>query len=124
MPKGSIPCRPNWNITPDIVATFTNLPFADHSFDLVVWDPPHIIRKNVAKSNSIMRMKYAELKTADWKETLTKGFNECYRVLKSPGTLHFKWSECDAPLKEVLLLFPIRPLFKNKEYTSWSVFVK
>lgn len=30
-------------VNPDIVADFRNIPFADDSFDLVVFDPPHLI---------------------------------------------------------------------------------
>lgn len=31
-------------INPDIQADFTNLPFADKTFKLVVFDPPHLIK--------------------------------------------------------------------------------
>ena len=31
-------------IKPDIVADFRDMPFADATFDLVVFDPPHLIR--------------------------------------------------------------------------------
>ena len=31
-------------INPDIVADFRNIPFAENSFKLVVFDPPHLLR--------------------------------------------------------------------------------
>lgn len=33
-------------ISPDIQADFRNMPFEDNTFDLVVFDPPHLIRKD------------------------------------------------------------------------------
>jgi hypothetical protein len=98
------------------------LPFADGTFDLVVYDPPHIIRDKPSKS--FLRTKYGELRSNSWSDTLRGGFEECWRVLRVGGTLHFKWSEGNVPLKEVLSLFPVRPLFKNKHHVSWSVFAK
>lgn len=122
LPPGTIPIRPNWSVEPDVMADFTDLPFDDASFDLVVFDPPHIIRAN--PSVSYMRTKYGELAPATWAETLTAGFRECWRVLRAPGTLHFKWADSSKPLKEVLALFPVAPLFKCKQSVSWSVFAK
>lgn len=122
LPKGTIPIRPNWEVRPTVCASFTALPFRDETFDLVVYDPPHIIRDNPSKS--FLRTKYGELRLNSWRETLREGFDECWRVLKMGGTLHFKWAESNVPLKEVLRLFPINPLFKNKHDVSWSVFVK
>lgn len=122
LPPGTIPVRPNWEVRPTVCASFTALPFRDGIFDLVVFDPPHIIRR--VASGGYMRTKYGELREADWKETLATGFAECWRVLKTPGTLHLKWAEGSASLREVLALFPVTPLFKNKHDVSWSVFAK
>ena len=41
-------------INPDLVADFRDIPFADDSFDLVVFDPPHLIH---AGANSWLRPK-------------------------------------------------------------------
>jgi len=122
LPKGTIPIRANWNVTPDVCADFTALPFADASFDLVVYDPPHIIRS--VPSKSFLRTKYGELQPGTWQETLRAGFDEAWRVLSAPGTLHFKWADANVALKEVLRLFPVAPLFKTKHHVSWSVFAK
>lgn len=122
LPRGTIPVRPNWEVRPTVVASFTALPFADGSFDLVVFDPPHIIRDKPSKS--YLRTKYGELRPDTWDTTLRTGFDECWRVLRPGGTLHFKWADGNKPLKEVLRLFPVEPLFKNKHRVSWSVFAK
>lgn len=119
---GTIPIRPNWRVMPTVVADFTALPFPDGIFDLVVYDPPHIIRKHPSKS--FLRTKYGELHPDTWSVTLRSGFDECWRVLRAPGFLHFKWAIGNATLKDVLSLFPVRPLFKNKHDVTWSVFAK
>lgn len=98
-------------IKPDTVCDFTNLPFEDNSFYLVVFDPPHL---EYAGDTSIMALKYGKLK-GDWKSMLSAGFDECMRVLKPNGTLIFKWSEVQIPLENILPLFSKKPLFGNKQ---------
>lgn len=122
LPKGTIPIRPNWEVKPDVCADFTALPFRDGAFDLVVYDPPHIVRDK--PSTSFLRVKYGELRSVDCASVLRRGFEECWRVLKLGGTLHFKWADGAMSLREVLALFPQVPLFKNKHDVTWSVFAK
>lgn len=109
-------------IDPDEIADFTALPFADESFHLVVFDPPHIERKQAL---GFLTQKYGIL-TGDWREMLRKGFAECFRVLKPHGTLVFKWTELKHPVSEILKLTPHRPLFghKSSKTTHWAVFMK
>ncbi|WP_193786120.1 hypothetical protein [Xenorhabdus bovienii] len=45
------------NIAPDIVCDFRSLPFASNTFQLVVFDPPHLER---AGENGWQRKKYSE----------------------------------------------------------------
>ena len=45
-------------IDPDIVCDFTNLPFQDNSFSLVVFDPPHLLK---AKETAWLVKKYSKL---------------------------------------------------------------
>ena len=63
-----------------------------------------------------------------WKETLTKGFGECFRVLKPGGFLIFKWNEEDVPVREIIKCSPYSPLFGNKSgknsKTHWLCFMK
>lgn len=109
-------------VKPDIVADFRHMPFADESFYLVVFDPPHLIN---AGKNSWLAKKYGVLDPITWKSDLQRGFNECMRVLKPHGTLIFKWSEGQIPISEVLKLFSESPLFGDKRsQTRWLVFMK
>lgn len=108
-------------VKPDVVADFRNMPFADDSFYLVVFDPPHLVRIG---DTAWMAKKYGKL-GEDWKHNIRLGFQECFRVLKPNGTLIFKWNEEQIPLREVLKLTPHQPLFGNKRSkTHWIVFMK
>lgn len=122
--KGFVKGRPNFEVNPDLVMDFKDLKFSDKSFKLVVWDPPHIVRLG---NKSWMSQKYGML-GKNWKEDLTKGFNECWRVLDDYRTLVFKWSEAEIKLKEVLKLFSASPLFGHPTAkhgkTKWMTFMK
>ena len=111
-------------IDPDVIADFTNLPFQDDSFAIVVFDPPHIQRDS---AKGILTKKYGHL-SGDWRKMLRDGFAECFRVLKPNGVLIFKWAESDVIVSEILKLTPARPLFGNKSgklgHTHWIVFMK
>ena len=111
-------------INPDVVADFTDLPFADNEFALVVFDPPHFARNG---SNGWMAKKYGTL-DGDWRDELQKGFAECFRVLRPEGTLIFKWNEDEVAVTDILRLTPEKPLFGNRygrHYKShWIVFQK
>lgn len=110
------------SIHPDIVADFRNIPFDDNSFNLVVFDPPHL--KTAGKTSWIGK-KYGTL-SKDWKSDISQGFKECMRVLKKDGFLVFKWSEKEIKLSEVLKIIPFKPLFgtKSRADTHWLIFVK
>ena len=78
------------NVKPDVIGDFRDMPFKDGEFDLVVFDPPHLLW---AGPKSIMKAQYGQLDKKTWKEDLIKGFTECMRVLKPNGTLVFKWAD-------------------------------
>ena len=112
------------NIIPDVVADFRNLPFKNESFSLVVFDPPHFKRIGVT---SYMSKKYGKLPD-DWQSLIKIGFDECWRVLKTNGTLIFKWNTNQISMQAVLSCFSQMPLLghrttKNLE-THWIVFFK
>lgn len=113
-----------FEVTPDTVCDFTNLPFENDRFKLVVFDPPHL---TWAGETSWMALKYGRLQ-GDWKEMLKAGFSECFRVLDKDGVLIFKWSEVNIPLREILPLSPYQPLFGNRSgkhnNTHWLCFMK
>lgn len=109
------------SIHPDVIGDFRNIPFDDNTFDLVVFDPPHLIKVG---ENSWLAKKYGRLNET-WPKDLRQGFNECMRVLKLNGTLIFKWNEKQIKLKDVLACFDKNPLFGNKRSkTHWLVFIK
>lgn len=111
------------SIHPDARMDFRRLPFADGSFALVAFDPPHLVR---AGPRSWLAAKYGKL-GADWREDLRAGFAECFRVLRPEGVLIFKWSEVQVPLREVLALTPHKPLFGHssgrRAGTHWITFM-
>ncbi len=117
--------NPNHEVQPDILMDFRAMSFADKTFKLVVFDPPHLTN---AGPQSVMGKKYGKLDKLTWREDLRRGFNECWRVLDNNGTLIFKWGEVSIPLKEVLALFPQRPLFGHvtakSGKTIWCTFFK
>lgn len=116
--------RRTLSVTPDQIMDVTDLPFPDRRFNLVVFDPPHLTDPG---PNSWQAAKYGRL-PKEWKTLLSKGFLECFRVLAENGVLIFKWNEHNVPLKEVLSLTDVRPLFGQTTTVSlkthWIVFMK
>ena len=113
------------HIKPDQVMDFRAIPYPDDSFQMVIFDPPHRI-KLTAESDFIK--KYGELHKDTWQEDLSKGFAECFRVLKTNGTLVFKWSEVSIKLNKVLELTDQKPILGHpsgkRMGTHWVLFIK
>lgn len=113
-----------FEVHPDILADFRFLPFPNETFNLVVFDPPHLSKVN---DTAYMAIKFERL-TEDWKEVLHDGFKECLRVLKPYGTLVFKWSEVQISTREVIKAIGQEPLFGHisgrKMNTHWMCFMK
>lgn len=115
-------------VKPDIKADFTKIPFSAETFNLVVFDPPHLTAsKNGNPPTGWQFIKYGAL-GKDWREKLRAGFCECFRVLKYGGTLIFKWNETDIAVSEILKLTPQKPIFGHRcgkqNKTHWIVFMK
>jgi len=109
------------NVSPDVIADFRNMPFEDDTFYLVVFDPPHLLN---AGKNSWLAKKYGIL-SSTWATDISQGFNECMRVLKTNGTLIFKWNEDQIKLNEILKAINAKPLFGNRRSRPhWLVFIK
>jgi len=115
------------HIEPDEVMDFRNIPYPDESFRCVVFDPPHMLRLS---EKSWMRKKYGVLDDNTWQQDIGQGFAECFRVLKTNGTLIFKWNEVSIPLKEILALAPPqhKPVLGHpsgkRMGTHWVLFMK
>lgn len=115
------------SVNPDIICDFTDLPFQDNCFELVVFDPPHM---QSLTENAWMAKKYGVLPKEEsfWKQMIHDGFTECMRVLKPFGTLIFKWNETEIPTREVIKAIGTEPLFGHKSgkksLTHWMCFMK
>lgn len=111
------------DINPDQIMDYTDLPFADETFRVVVFDPPHLIRGG---DKSWMVKKYGRL--SDWQTEIRDGFNECMRVLKPHGTLIFKWNETQITVSKILSAIGQQPLIGHKSgkasKTHWMLFLK
>jgi len=111
-------------VAPDVVASFEDMPFPDNSFDLVVFDPPHLSKLG---DTSTLAKTFGKL-LPDWRDSLARGFAECFRVLRPSGTLIFKWCEFEIPIGEMLALTPEKPLFGHRSgkraETHWVAFLK
>lgn len=114
-----------FDVRPDMLMDYRDLPFPDETFRMVVLDPPHL--RN-AGDTSYMVQKYGCLDQETWKTDIKTMFDECFRVLKPYGTLIFKWNETQIPVSQILKLTDHKPLFGNKQPnrtgTHWIVFMK
>lgn len=121
-----------FEVKPDIQSDFTDMPYEDEHFSMVVFDPPHLLR-NVGNLNEkatptgYQHIKYGAL-YSDWRDMLAKGFKECFRVLKHGGFLIFKWNETDIKVSEILKLTAEKPVFGHisgkRANTHWICFMK
>ena len=111
-------------VNPDVVADFRHMPFADNTFSLVLFDPPHF---RWCGDNSNLKKNYGRL-PPDWGNYIGQGFEECMRVLKENGVLVFKWNEQQIKLKTIMKYIKYEPLFGHltgrSGHTYWLVFMK
>lgn len=117
-----------FEVKPDIQADFTNMPYPDNSFRMVVFDPPHLKYSGSKKEpNGWQMLKYGAL-SPGWEDVIAKGFSECFRVLMPGGFLIFKWNETDIRVSEILKLTPEKPIFGHisgkRANTHWICFMK
>jgi len=111
-------------IQPDVIHDFTQMPYPDNSFKLVIFDPPHLIQGG---DNAWLVKKYGRL-NPNWQTQLKQGFDECMRVLDNYGTLIFKWNETQVPVSKIIEVIGHQPLIGHKSgkamQTHWLTFMK
>jgi len=120
-----------YGVDPDEVQDFRDLPYSDESFNLVIFDPPHETREDGMQSLSgHVIKKYGALHAETWQADLRAGFEELWRVLRSGGTLVFKFSDRSVDFRDVIDLAPTDPLLgtmtrqSSRCETRWFVFYK
>ena len=70
---GTVTSHRTVEVEPDMIADFTNLPFPDNTFNLVVMDPPHLI----GRDNSWIKKEYGFYDTqADALASVAAGIRE------------------------------------------------
>ena len=121
-------------IQPTVQADNRCLPFCDNVFDMVIFDPPHLIEdpaKVHVRDGSLYQKMYDTLHPLTWIKDVYRASREAFRVLKVGGFLVFKWADHDRPVKRLMALFPERPLFGTRSHstkrgnsTYWIVFRK
>ena len=113
-----------YKVEPDVVSEWKDAPFPDNYFDMIIFDPPHIVRKKSTKSNMITE--YGSLQPDTWKDELKEGIERLFKILKPEGIFVFKWSDNGGlKVNKVLSLFPYKPLFGNvKDGNYWITFIK
>lgn len=121
----------SYSIDPDEQQDFRDLPYPDESFNLVVFDPPHDMSDDgMEKLSGQVRKKYGCLHAETWQSDLRDGFEELWRVLRTGGTLVFKFADRAVDFRDVIDLAPAAPLFGTRTRktdrceTRWFVFYK
>lgn len=109
-------------VSPDSNWDFTNLPVPDNTYNMVVFDPPHLLH---AGEESWLKAKYGTL-PKNWKEFIKQGFDECMRVLKPNGTLVMKWSCNQISGSEILKAIETKPILgtRRSKKNYWWIFMK
>ena len=124
----SFKSRRKYKIYPDVVSEWKDAPFPNNHFDMIIFDPPHIIRPNESKKSGIT-CEYGMLFKNSWRNDLRIGIKKLFDILKPEGIFILKWCESCAKIEEVIKLFPYPPLFgtnikKKTSDTYWIVFIK
>jgi len=106
-------------VNPDLLADNRRLPFESDTFDLAVFDPPHVLREDGMKQLSgIVIKRYGALKAETWQDDLNRAVCELFRVLTETGTLIFKFADVEIDWGNVIDTLPVDPLFGTKTKRS------
>lgn len=93
-------------VAPDIVADSTALPFANETFDLIVFDPPHV---NVGVNSALTHL-YGHYTSVQIRDFVIDGSREAHRVGTRDSLLIFKW--CDHDVRHERILASMAPWWR------------
>jgi len=119
----------SYKINPEVVSEWKDAPFPDNHFDMIVFDPPHMIKKEGTKECNMMKP-YGYLNEKTWRQDLQQGIKKLFDILKPNGVFILKWCENSVRVEEILKLCPYTPLFgsntksKGKTQNFWILFLK
>jgi hypothetical protein len=82
------------SVHPDIVADNTAMPFADQSWDVIVYDPPHTGEQGKSKFAAVYGTGVAVAMTGGLAHTYPAFLTEAQRVLRPKGILLCKLADC------------------------------
>jgi len=94
---------------PDEIQDFTNLPYVDKRFKLIIFDPPHFVKREKILTTAMVR-RFGMLEAETWQHDIKKAFKELWRVLDDYGVLIFKWSNHQIASHEIIKLCPVKPI--------------
>jgi len=118
-----------WKCNPDVVSDWKDAPFPDNYFDMIIFDPPHLILERGKKLPNMAEV-YGYLYKDTYRQVLQAGIKKLFDILKPEGVFVLKWCENSVPVDEIIKLFPYPPLFgsntKGKGHTAnfWIIFLK
>lgn len=119
-----------YKVKPDVVSEWKDAPFPNNYFDMVIFDPPHLIIDKNKKNLSAMEKQYGHLYKHNWRSELKQGIKKLFDVLKPEGIFILKWCENSVKVEDIIKLCPYPPLFgsntKSKGHTAnfWILFLK
>jgi hypothetical protein len=82
------------SVHPDIVADNTAMPFANESWDVIVYDPPHTGEQGKSKFAAVYGTGVAVAMTGGLAHTYPAFLTEAQRVLRPKGILLCKLADC------------------------------
>ena len=118
-----------WKCNPNVVSEWKDAPFPDNHFDMIVFDPPHLIVDRNKKLPA-MAQAYGYLYKDNWRQELKQGIKKLFEILKPEGIFILKWCENSVKVDEIIRLCPYPPMFgsntKSKGHTEnfWILFLK
>lgn len=116
-------------VSPTLIADTRMLPFPDDTFNLIVFDPPHVVHGK----NSAMAQAYGAFPAEEIRDTVTRSSIEAFRVSTPSALMAFKWNTHDVKLQRILdLMEGWEPLFghltatrtKHRSSTYWALLRK